>query len=127
MEDEVAKLDLRYRELSVDPLTPSSSKVASEVGDGPHLEEVQSGTDGMDLTGQCDDADPPEPPAASPSPGPDRNPPSAPIAPFVQNEDASKRCRVAAAFSHDSVLTAAANGQMSQHDGAQLIAGLCDL
>ena len=41
LEDEVAKLDLRYRELSVDPLTPSSSKVASEVGDGPHLAEVQ--------------------------------------------------------------------------------------
>ena len=30
LEDEVAKLDLRYRELSVDPLTPSSFKVASE-------------------------------------------------------------------------------------------------
>ena len=109
MEDEVAKLDLRYRELSVDPLTPSSSKVASEIGDGPQLEEVQSCTDGMDLTGQC------------------RDPPSAPIAPFVQNEDASKRCRVATAFSHDSVLNAAANGQLSQQDGAQLIAGLCDL
>ena len=103
LEDEVAKLDLRYRELSVDPLTPSSSKVASETGDGPHLAEVQSCTDGMGLTGQCGDADPSEPPAGSPSPGPDRNPPSAPIAPFVQNEDTSKLCRVAAAFSHDFV------------------------
>ena len=32
LEDEVATLELRCRELSVDPLTPSSSKVASEVG-----------------------------------------------------------------------------------------------
>ena len=46
---------------------------------------------------------------------------------FVQNEDASKRCRVATAFSHDSVLNAAVYGQMSQHDGAQLIAGLCNV
>ena len=38
-----------------------------------------------------------------------------------------KRCRVATAFSHDSVLNAAANGQLSQQDGAQLIAGLCGL
>ena len=78
----------------------------------------------LDLTGQSGDPDPPEVPAGSPTPGPDRNPPSAPIAPFVQNEDASKRCRVAAAFSHDSVLNAAANGQLSQQDGAQLTAGL---
>ena len=126
-EDEVAKLDLRYRELSVDPLTPSSSKVPSEMGDGPRLAEVQSCTDGMDLTGQDGDLDPPGPPTGSPCPGPDRVPPSAPSAPFVQNEDASKRCRVATAFSHDSVLNAAANGQLSQQDGAQLIAGLCDL
>ena len=55
LEDEVATLDLRYRELSVVPLTPSSSKVASEVGDGPHLAEVQSCIDGMDLTGQDGD------------------------------------------------------------------------
>ena len=114
----MAKLDLRYRELSVDPLTPSSSKVGSEMDDGPHLEEVQSCTDGMDLTDQCGDLDPSEPPAGSPSPGPDRDPPSAPSAPFVQN---------AAAFSHDSVLNAAANGQMSPHDGAQLSAGLCNV
>ena len=59
LEDEVAKLDLRYRELSVDPLTPSSSKVASEIGDGLHLAEVQSCTDGMDLTGQDGELDPP--------------------------------------------------------------------
>ena len=128
LEDEVVTLELRYRELSVDPLTPSSSsKVASEVGDGPHLTEVQSCTDGMDLTGQDGDLDPPEPPAGSPSPGPDRAPPSAPSTPFVQNEDATKRCRVATAFSHDSVLNAAANGQLSQQDGAQLIAGLCNV
>ena len=50
LEDEVVKFGLRYRELSVDPLTPSSSKVASEIGDGPHLAEVQSCTDGMDLS-----------------------------------------------------------------------------
>ena len=80
LEDEVAKLELRYRELSVDPLTPSSSKVASEVGDGPHLAEVQSCTDGMDLTGQDGDLDPPGPPVGSPSPGPDRVLPSAPSA-----------------------------------------------
>ena len=66
-------------------------------------------------------------PAGNPTPGPDRVPPSAPSTPFVQNEDASKRCRVAAAFSHDSVLNAAANGQLSQQDGAQLISGLCTL
>ena len=60
-------------------------------------------------------------------PGPDRDPPSAPSSPFVQNEDASKRCRVAAAFSHDSVLSAAADGRTSQHDGAQLLAGLCNV
>ena len=53
--------------------------------------------------------------------------PSAPSAPFVQNEDASKRCRVATAFSHDSVLNAAANGHLSQQDGTQLVAGLCGL
>ena len=47
-------------------------KVAFEVGDGPHLTEVQSCTDGMDLTGQDGDLDHPEPPAGSPSPGPDR-------------------------------------------------------
>ena len=81
----------------------------------------------MDLTGQCGDLDPLEPPAGSPSPEPDRDPLSAPSAPFVQNEDASKRCCVAAAFSHDSVLNAAANGQMSQHDGAQFISGLCNV
>ena len=49
----MAKLDLRYRELSVDLLTPCSSKVASEVGDGPRLEEVQEevqSSDDMDLT-----------------------------------------------------------------------------
>ena len=69
----------------------------------------------------------PQPPAGSPSPGLDRVLPSAPSAPFVQNEDASKRCRVAMAFSHDSVLNAAANGQLSQQDGAQLICGLCNL
>ena len=57
LEDEVAKLDLRYKELSVDPLTPSSSKVASEIGDGPLWAEVQSCTDGMDLTGQDGDLD----------------------------------------------------------------------
>ena len=113
LEDEVAKLDLRYRELSVDPLTPSSSKVASEVGDGPHLEEVQSCTDGMDLTGHSGDADPPEPPVGSPSPGPDRHPPSAPIAPFVQNEDASKRCLL--------------RRRSRMIRCAQLIAWLCDL
>ena len=45
----------------------------------------------------------------------------------MQNDDASKRCRVAAAFSHDSVLNAAASGQLSQQDGAQLISGLCNL
>ena len=123
----MAKLDLRYRELSVDPLTPSSSKVASEIGDGPHLAEVQSCTDGMDLPGHDSDLVPQGPPAGTPTPGPDRDPPSAPSAPFVQNEDASKRCRVATAFSHDSVLNAAANGQLSQQDGAQLIARLCDL
>ena len=61
LEDEVAKLELRYREVSVDPLTPSSSKVASEVADGPHLAEVQSCTDGMYLTGQDGDLDPPDP------------------------------------------------------------------
>ena len=104
-----------------------SSKVASEVGDGPHLAEVQSCTDGMDLTGQDGDLDHPKPPTGNPSPGLDRVPPSAPSAPFVQNEDASKRCRVATAFSHDSVLNAAVNGQLSQQDGAQLISGLCNL
>ena len=62
-----------------------------------------------------------------PTPGPDRDTSSARSAPFVQNEDASKRCRVATAFSHDSLLNAAANGQLSQQDGAQLIAGLCGL
>ena len=76
---------------------------------------------------QDGDLDPPGPPTGSPSPGPDRVPPSAPSAPFVQNEGASKRCRVATAFSHDSVLNAAANGQLSQQDGAQLISGLCNL
>ena len=88
---------------------------------------VQSCTDGMDLTGQDGDLVPPEPPAGTPSPGPDRDPPSAPSAPLVQNEDASKWCRVATVLSHDSVLNAAANGQLSQQDGAHLIAGLCGL
>ena len=37
-------------------------------------------------------------------------PPPAPAPASVQNDDASKRCRVAAAFSHDSVLKAAENG-----------------
>ena len=73
LEDEVAKLDLQYRELSVDPLTLSSSKIASETGDGPHLAEVQSSTDGMDLTGQDGDLVPPELPVGTPSPGPDRD------------------------------------------------------
>ena len=118
LEDEVAKLDLRYRELSVDPLTPSSFKVASEVGDGPHLAEVQSCSDGMDLTGQDGDWIPRDPRLAVHP----RGRIVLPSAPFVQNEDASKRCRVATAFSHDSVLNAAANGQLSQQDGAQLIA-----
>ena len=83
LEDEVAMLDLRYRELSVDPLTPSSSKVASEMGDGSHLAEVQSCTDGMDLTGHDSDLVHPEPPAGTPTPGPDRDLPSASSAPFV--------------------------------------------
>ena len=122
LEDEVAKLDLRYRELSVDPLTQSSSKVASEVGDGPRLEEVQEevqSSDDMDLTNKFVGPDPPEPPTRSPPQGSDHLPLPAPSAPFVQNEDTSKRCRVAA-------LNAAAHGQVSQHDGAQLIAGLCN-
>ena len=80
-EGEAAKLELRYGELSVDPLTPSSSKVASEVGDGPQFDEVHSNDGGMDLTGQFDGPDPPEPPAGSPSPGPDRPPPPLPPAP----------------------------------------------
>ena len=91
------------------------------------MEEVQSCTDGMDLTGQCGDPDPRSPRLAVHPRGRIVTKPSAPSAPFVQNEDASKRCRVAAAFSHDSVLNAAANGQLSQHDGAQLIARLCNL
>ena len=57
--DEVDKLDVQYRELSVDPLTPSSSKVASEMGDGHQLEEVQSSTDDMDHTNRL--GDPPGP------------------------------------------------------------------
>ena len=64
----MAKLDLQYRELSVDPLTPSSSKVASEVGDGFQPEEVQSSTDGMDLANQCGD-----PRLAVPPLGPNRH------------------------------------------------------
>ena len=63
LEDEVAKLDLR-----VDPLTPSSSRVASEIGDGPQLEEVQS-SDDMDLTNRFVGPDPAEPPAGSPPQG----------------------------------------------------------
>ena len=129
LEDEVAKLDLRYRELSVDPLTPSSSKVASEVGDGPRLEKVQEeiqSSDDMDLTNKFVGPDSPELPAGSPPQRSDHLPPPAPSAAFVQNLDVSKRCRVAAAFSHDSVLTAAANKQIALRDGAQLIAGLCN-
>ena len=99
LEYDVAKLGLRYRELSVDPLTPSYSKVASEIGDGLQLEEVQS-SDDMDLTNRFVEPDPRSPlQAALPK---DRIVflPPAPNAAFVQNEDASKRCRVAAAFSH---------------------------
>ena len=81
----------------------------------------------MVLTNKFVGPDPPEPPTGRPPQSSDRLPPPAPSAPFVQNEDASKRCRVAVAFSHDSVLNAAANGQLSQQDGAQFIAGLCDL
>ena len=65
LEDEVAKLDLRYREVSVEPLTPSSSKV----GDGPRLEKVQEevqSSDDMDLTNKFVGPDPPEPPTGSP-------------------------------------------------------------
>ena len=51
LEDEGAKLDLQYRELSVEPLTPSSSQVASVGGDGLLCEEIQSNSaDLMDLT-----------------------------------------------------------------------------
>ena len=121
LEDEVAKLDLQYRELSVDPLTPSSSKVAH----GPQLEEVQSSIDGMDLTNQCGDPDPPHPQLAVQPRGWIVSPLLA--AAFVQNEDASKRCRVVAAFSHNSVLKAAEMGQLSQRDGARLISSLCSL
>ena len=74
LEDEVAKLELRYRELSVDPLTPSSPKVASEMGDDPKLEKVQSSTIDMDLTNSFCDPNPPEPPSSSPPPGSDRLP-----------------------------------------------------
>ena len=129
LEDEVAKLDLRYRELSVDPLTQSSSKVASEVGDGPRLEEVQEevqSSDDMDLTNKFVGPDPPEPRhAALPK---DR-------IIFLSPLRLRRLCRtrmlpndvvLRAAFSHDSVLNAAANGQVSQHDGAQIIAGLCN-
>ena len=80
LEDEVAKLDLRYSELSVDPLTPSSSKVASEVGDGPRSEEVQEevqSSDGVDLTNKFVGPDPPEPPTGSPPKGLDHLPPLA--------------------------------------------------
>ena len=119
----MAKLDLQYRELSVDPLTPSSSKVSSEMGDGPQLEEVQSSADDMDLTNRL--GDPHEPPAACPNQGVSLHPLR--LRRLCRTDDASKRCRVVASFSHDSVLKASENGQLSRQDGAQHISGLCSL